>query len=238
MSNGAGIAAGSAGIEAAFRDLSSLWNWQGAQMTNSKSWDRWKNAQTRGYLYKQIGLKEAGLNPILAASGGLGLGSGGLPTSVAGGAGGTSRADIASAGLKGEQGATERSKQDINKKQLDYLDNQIEVGDAQIKAFNARSQRDVAEAGKLNVQQFAESLGLARLSREASYWSTEEGLQTIIRGLKNQSYPNTWSAAGVRGIGEGWNYLKENWWPDIQDEADYLEHVHPEGGRDEGRWYE
>lgn len=45
-------------------------NWQA-----SKSWDRWKDSQTRGPTYATIGLEKAGINRILAAGGGIGASS-------------------------------------------------------------------------------------------------------------------------------------------------------------------
>ena len=59
------------------------------QAAAGQQWDKWKDSQTRGPLYRLIGLEEAGLNPILAAKGGLGGGGGGFtPTAVASGGGG------------------------------------------------------------------------------------------------------------------------------------------------------
>lgn len=59
------------------------------QAAVGKSWDKWKDSQTRGFKYKMIGLRKAGLNPILAAQGGLGGGSGGFapPAQASGGTG-------------------------------------------------------------------------------------------------------------------------------------------------------
>lgn len=45
----------------------------------SDDWDRYKNSITRGFQYKMEGLSNAGLNPILAAAGGLGAGAPSLP---------------------------------------------------------------------------------------------------------------------------------------------------------------
>lgn len=45
----------------------------------SDDWDRYKNSITRGFQYKMEGLKNAGLNPIMAVQGGLGVGAPGLP---------------------------------------------------------------------------------------------------------------------------------------------------------------
>lgn len=46
----------------------------------SEDWDRWKNSLTRGPLYRMQGLRAAGLNPILAASAGIGAGAPTVPT--------------------------------------------------------------------------------------------------------------------------------------------------------------
>lgn len=45
----------------------------------SIDWDRYKNSITRGMLYRMEGLDVAGLNPIMAVSGGLAAGSPQLP---------------------------------------------------------------------------------------------------------------------------------------------------------------
>lgn len=54
----------------------------------SDDWDRWKDSLTRGPTYRMQGLANAGLNPILAVQGGLGVGTPQLPSSKPSGSGG------------------------------------------------------------------------------------------------------------------------------------------------------
>lgn len=54
----------------------------------SNDWDRYKNSLTRGFQYKMTGLRAAGLNPIMAVQGGLGIGMPQLPSSKPSSAGG------------------------------------------------------------------------------------------------------------------------------------------------------
>lgn len=97
------------------------------QSAQSKQWDKWKDSQTRGPLYKLIGLEQAGLNPILAAKGSLGAGGGFAPSAVAsGGQGGPNASAVYDA---------------ITKRR---------VGQAQIRA--ARAQATLAEANAREAQ--------------------------------------------------------------------------------------
>lgn len=69
---GAGL--GSFASDVALMGVQSAFNQQAAGM----AWDRQKNLMTRGPTYAMQGLREAGLNPILAASGGI-KGAGNAP---------------------------------------------------------------------------------------------------------------------------------------------------------------
>ena len=57
------------------------------QAAAGKSWDKWKDSQTRGPTYRLIGLNKAGLNPILAAKNSLGGAGGSSPYPFAPGQG-------------------------------------------------------------------------------------------------------------------------------------------------------
>jgi len=58
--------------------------------TASDDWDRWKKSLLRGPKYRMLGLERAGLNPILAVQGGLGVGAPSVqPLGGRGGGGGS-----------------------------------------------------------------------------------------------------------------------------------------------------
>ena len=85
--------------------ISNATNFGLAQSAAGRSWDKWKDSQTRGPTYRLIGLEKAGLNPILAAKGALGgtAGTGQFPFAPGTQSGSNIGADIVQAGTANAQ---------------------------------------------------------------------------------------------------------------------------------------
>lgn len=111
----AGQAAGSMLQDVAQMGIQSAFNAQAA----SKSWDRQKNLMTRGPTYQMQGLRDAGLNPILAAQGGFAKGGSAPQQSATGLPSGGAQRSLLSAQLGNikEQTRAAGAQADINEAQ-------------------------------------------------------------------------------------------------------------------------
>lgn len=134
------------------------------QSASSRAHDRTKNLMTRGPTYKMIGLREAGLNPILAAGGALGVGGSG---------GGVSQAPVVASG-----GATPAV-------------GSANVRNAiQNRLARAQTEQIIQQARKTGVDATLGELGIPEAMAKAEYLMTPEGIETVRRTLRTQSDPN------------------------------------------------
>lgn len=191
---GAGIGSG-AGIGALGGPLGalggalvgSLMSFGLGQSAQSRQWDKWKDAQTRGPLYRMIGLEEAGLNPIIAAKGGLGAGGGGFtPTPVASGGGGISL------GSDLPRAARERK---LQNNQIRLIRKQANAADAAANFNNAQADLSVVRSANEANQ------GVA-IKKKALFYQTPEGLETLERAIKNDALPKGMTPALIQVIYE------------------------------------
>lgn len=134
------------------------------QISASKAHDRAKNMMTRGPGYRMEGLRAAGLNPILAASGGLS----GPPTPV-------SQAHAAS-GAKGGDPLVGAQKRLINQ---------------QTSAALAQEVKSTSEANLNDVRKELEALDFPRRKWMEDFYKTDAGQQLILLQLTNDALPNS-----------------------------------------------
>lgn len=136
------------------------------QAAQGRQWDKWKDSQTRGPLYKLIGLEQAGLNPILAAKGGLG------------GAGGFTGSAVASGGQAGSSGA--KFMEQLQRSPL-YKAETLRAG-AQARQSDATAGREHSQAALNNAQNNLVNTNalvaeyqatLSALEAEAKKWETD-----------------------------------------------------------------
>lgn len=136
------------------------------------SYERQKNLLMYGPTLRMRGLRKAGLNPILAASGGLG--GGGQPSAAAvAPSRGPSVAGAASAALTRAQ---------------------ARVMQSQVEANNALVGKHQADADFARQRTMLTSLDVPAAAVRSMYARTPEGMETIVRGVRNASDPNQWQA--------------------------------------------
>lgn len=163
---GAGMAGANFGLGLAEMGVSAGINAAAA----SKAHDRMKNMMTRGPTYQMIGLRDAGLNPILAATNGGKLG--GSAASVA-------QAHAASQG------------KDHNKSMMAGI--QADLMKNQSSAHAATAQSATNQAGVLALQADALRYDNVEKRINAEFFETEKGRELIRLGIINRMTPNTWS---------------------------------------------
>ncbi len=170
------MAAGGAGGGAGAAGFAALDQWQRfgqSQVTASRAYDRQKNMMTRGPTYMMKGLRDAGINPILAAGGGI-LGNKGSPVQQAH-ATGAGQFDARSLKLKDE-------KENIR---------------ANTKAAEAAAQKSRGEALLANVRAALDATDMPRKAFFEQFFSSQEGHDIMRKIAINEALPNT--AAGLVG---------------------------------------
>jgi len=175
---GIGSAAAGAGMAAGL-GASSRWESFGyGQMAASRAWDKWKDSLTRGPEYRMIGLRSAGLNPILAA----GNPSAPLAFNAMGATGGSQPPPMDLA--RQAKGPNERrllTEQAKTQEQLQSTGREIEA-------------REVAQRGLIESQTAANAGNVAKAKADAEYFGSQ-----YIRDLYNtQRAAETAGSIGFR----------------------------------------
>lgn len=141
------------------------------QMASSRAHDRAKNMMTRGPTYRMIGLRKAGLNPIAAAGGALGVGGsgGGFASSpvVVPGGGSATPLDVTGASAK----------------------------NAQRQLLQAQTKTQQGLAMKAEAEGLHAALGLVESAELARLYGTEEGRKILLDRITTQSLPDNIGAA-------------------------------------------
>jgi len=148
----------------------------------SKSWDRQKNWATRGPGYMMTGLRDAGLNPILAATGGFSPGSSRAPQA--------SPASIPQSN-KGVQAL-------MMKKQMGLIDAQTGQAEANKAQALEGAQANKMRALRDQVEAELRTMDSPRASALAEYFKSPKGKDTLRLMMENQASPqNVWRAGGM-----------------------------------------
>ena len=143
----------------------------------SKAWDRQKDWATRGPGYMMTGLRNAGLNPILAAQGGFRPGVSSAPMAAPARNPGTGAKNL----LVGPQ------------KKL--MEKQGNAADAAAGASLSRARRDNVEADSVALQNI-------NRAQEASWAMNNpaEYQRLIGQRRRHEANPNTWAGAVIRAM--------------------------------------
>lgn len=177
---GGGAGAGAAGFAAL-----DMWQRFGqSQVTASKSYDRQKNMMTRGPTYMMQGLRNAGINPILAAGKGIAGGSARAPQATSTGPGSfDSKAFL--------QGATKK------------------LLASQTRASDSLALKNDADAMLSNIRAALEATDMPRQAWLQQFWASPEG-QNINRILQiNSTIPNTSAGVAAKGAANIFEGVKD-----------------------------
>lgn len=137
------------------------------------AWDRQKDWATRGPTYMMKGLRDAGLNPILAATGGFSPGASRAPQAA------PAQDVVKPNTLQGQQ--------------MRLLREQTNAAEA-----SAQKSRNDAELSRIRGE--LESYDAPRRRFAYDYYSTEEGRETARAKEIHDSNPNTWPGAIIREL--------------------------------------
>lgn len=141
----------------------------------SQSWDRQKNWATRGPSYVMTGLRNAGLNPILAAGSGISSGA--------------SRAPQAAPAAPGGQGTG-----------ISLAGAQRDLLKSQTNASNQMADKAEADKNLSEVRNFIESLDIPRKSAVARVFQDSSNDHIIRDQEINQALPNTAVGLGAKQV--------------------------------------
>lgn len=133
------------------------------------SYNIWKKSLKRGPTYRMIGLRAAGINPILAAGGGLGASSSAINL----------KSNPAGMGGSGGQNPA--------------------VAQSAKNAYQAQAEKFVSEADLARTRSELEALSLPFARALALFYSTQQGIDTAKQGAINTNLPNTLTGAGIKG---------------------------------------
>lgn len=144
----------------------------GNKAAAGEAYDRWKNMQTRGPGYMMQGLRAAGINPILAAGGGIKAGASGRPPQAA--------------------PATSRHTNVLAGAQMKLLQSQTSAADAV-------RDKTKSEQTLVDIRAALEATEMPRKKFLEQYFASPNGQLTLEMMQVNEALPN--SFAGLAGKG-------------------------------------
>jgi len=178
-----------AGITASSQAVGGAINMGVDAHTRNQAWSRQKRAMQEKYQWAVRDLKAAGLNPILAATGGISPGAApNVATSSTGGF-----ANVGMAGAAGSQAETAKDKKgsEIAKNQALQGAAEAQGAKAREEALNAGEQRSFIRASAEKAQHDAKSADLMRqrIEAELPYYQ--------LLGETYRDFPNFWKFRGM-----------------------------------------
>lgn len=140
------------------------------------AWDYWKKSLLRGPSYRMQGLRSAGINPILAAGGGIGATtSAGALIKSSSKASGTAANPAISEGQRGLLTASTTAQQTLATKHS-------------------------AEANLASLRFRLESADLPRKGLEEQFYNSKRGARVVDMKQHNDALPNTWPGLTAKGL--------------------------------------